>query len=76
MKKEILRRIEELENTRKQCMCDRVRVTLADGSTKIVDYYEPVYDGYLDDIVGVELLEGIGIGAEVLTALIQDVEEE
>lgn len=57
-------------------MCDRVRVTLADGSTKIVDYYEPLYDGYLDDIVDVELIEGTGTGAGVLTALIQNVEED
>lgn len=76
MRNTIIKRIEALEQIRMQGICDRVRVTMKDGSTRECYYFEPVIDGTFDNIIKVELLEGFGVGAEVLEALTVEGDEE
>lgn len=70
MKHSIKERLEILEKAVSQVMPDQVRITMKDGTKRDVFYYEPVYDGITDDITEVELLQGIGEGAEILKLLI------
>lgn len=76
MDKAIMKRVRALESVKKQGMPDKVRVTMKDGTTRICDYYEPVYDGTFEDIINVELIAGIGEGAGLLIALSQEGESD
>lgn len=70
MDKAVLKRVQALESVRKQGMPDRVRLIMRDGTTRLSGYYEPFFDGTIDNVIDAELIDGFGEGWAVLKALI------